>query len=609
MRFISATAASQAHYDVVIVGGGIMGSILAKRLSRQGRTVLIIEAGVAQGADYGGYLSFLDRFHQATVKIPNSPFPLNPNAPEPTVVDPTQISPPKPSANGYFVQFGPLPFRSSYTTALGGTTLHWLGTTLRMLPEDFDLYSRFGQGRDWPISYEDLEPYYQQAERELGVSAEVEEQAYGGVYFPKDYVYPMHTLPPSYSDQQLAQQVNGLNFEIDGEQKHFVVRSTPVARNSIPNVAYDGGKPFKPVGAVGNPGVGERCMGNSSCVPLCPIQAKYNGLRSLTQADFSRAAIVAQSVATKLQIDPDSGRISGVEFKHYPSLDEPTYTTHTARGTIVVLAAHAVANAMLLLASGACRSSGLVGKHLMDHPELLAWGLAERPLWPFRGPLSTSGIEEARYGRFRANSAAFRMEMGNDGWLWPANAPVQDVEQLVNDANLFGPALKARVGDRVSRQFRFGVLVEQLPEACNNVTIDPNYLDQLGNYRPIIRYDLSDYTRAGFAQARRACVEVFERAGIDDRSIYATTDPGYFEYEGAGYVFNGAGHFAGTHCMGANAKDGVVDRRQRAFDHDNLYLVGCGNMVTLGTSNPTLTATALTCWASDNILRDLEVGP
>jgi len=66
---------------------------------------------------------------------------------------------------------------------------------------------------------------------------------------------------------------------------------------------------------------------------------------------------------------------------------------------------------------------------------------------------------------------------------------------------------------------------------------------------------------------------------------------------------------AGTHRMGCTRGNSVVNDRQRCWDHDNLYLVGCGNMPTVGTSNPTLTMTALAIWAGDNIVEDLEQMP
>lgn len=606
MNIITPQQATKKHYDVVIVGGGIMGAIVAKRLSQAGQTCLVVEAGTGAGAKYSGYMEYLDTYHKATAKIPNAPYPSNPNAPEPTVLDPTQITPGQPSDKGYFVQEGPLPFRSSYTTYLGGTTLHWLGTTLRMLPEDFDLQTRFGAGRDWPIDYDALRPWYAQAELEIGVSADVEEQNYLGVHFEEDYVYPMHALPKSHSDAVIAQRVDGMTIEAAGEVHTLKVRGTPVGRNGMPNDEYNNGEGYEPVGAVGDPGVGKRCMGNTSCVPICPIQAKYNALKSLQATNDKYCDIVLQSVVTKLNINPDNQRIDDITFKHYHSTSSSEYDTYNVTGRRYVLAAHAVNNAMLLLASNACTSSGLVGRHLMDHPELLTWGLCDEPLWPLRGPLATSGIEDLRGGAFRKHNASFRMEMGNDGWLWPAMAPNQNIDRMVTKDNLFGPALRRYAREQISRQFRFGILVEQTPEYNNRVTFDPSYRDQMGNYRPVIQYDLSEYTRAGFAMAYDVSTRIFERAGISNYSTYPTTDPGYFTYQGQGYVFQGAGHFAGTHCMGNAPSNSVVNVQQRAWDHDNLYLVGCGNMVTLGTSNPTLTATALTCWASDNILADLQ---
>jgi choline dehydrogenase-like flavoprotein len=76
-------------------------------------------------------------------------------------------------------------------------------------------------------------------------------------------------------------------------------------------------------------------------------------------------------------------------------------------------------------------------------------------------------------------------------------------------------------------------------------------------------------------------------------------------YGDSGYTFQGAGHMAGTHRMGSSRQSSVVSPQQRTWDHDNLYLVGCGNMPTVGTSNPTLTMTALAIWAGENIAADL----
>jgi choline dehydrogenase-like flavoprotein len=93
--------------------------------------------------------------------------------------------------------------------------------------------------------------------------------------------------------------------------------------------------------------------------------------------------------------------------------------------------------------------------------------------------------------------------------------------------------------------------------------------------------------------------------GIQNFTQYKPSDADYLKYNGTGYSFNGAGHLVGTHRMGFTKDDSVVNREQRTWDHENLYLVGCGNMPTIGTSNPTLTMSALAFWAAENILKQL----
>ena len=111
---------------------------------------------------------------------------------------------------------------------------------------------------------------------------------------------------------------------------------------------------------------------------------------------------------------------------------------YAAVGTLVVMAAHAIETPRILLSSatsalpnGVANRSRLVGCNLMDHPVQLSWALMKDPVYPFRGPLSTSGIESLRDGAFRTQRAPFRMEMGNEGWNWPNNDPYTTVNDAV----------------------------------------------------------------------------------------------------------------------------------------------------------------------------------
>ena len=352
---ISPGAASSRTYDAVVVGSGVAGSIIANELSRQGFHVLVVEAGPGSDMTIGDYGQTLARFYSAAVKDNNSPYPDNPNAPMPLSGSTQKLQFGQPNATGYLVQRGPFEMDSTYTRVVGGTTRHFEAKALRLIPEDFELQSRRGQGLNWPIDYAYLEPYYRKAEFEMGVSADVEDQGYLGIAFEPGYVYPMQRLPPSYLDQQVAKELDGTGVTLDDETLTVKVRSTPQARNSVPNPAYDSGQGYRPRGAVDphQAELGQRCQGNNNCVPICPVQAKYDARRTLSRAlETGRVDFLAQTVASRVHIDAANGHVTGIECRSYPDMASRDHTVWTARGRMFVLAANAVENARLMLASG-----------------------------------------------------------------------------------------------------------------------------------------------------------------------------------------------------------------------------------------------------------------
>lgn len=593
-----------SDYDVVIVGAGITGAIIAKQLAAPGRKVLVIEAGTDLARSFSGYQQQLQTFYGATFKTPESPYEYNPNAPQPDIVGlPTDGA-------KYFIEQGRQDFRSTYARAAGGTTLHWVGTCLRMLPEDFKMHKRFGRGHDWPIGYDDLRADYGRAETEIGVAADIADQRYLGVDFGPGYEFPMERIPPSWSDRVLGKRIDGMKVKLSGEEIPIRVRSTPAGRNSTPRGDY------KPRGAVdmaedwGPPiegqnlarDLGERCQGNSACVPICPVQAKYNALKTLSDATaHGYVKVIVRAVASKVLVG-DDGRVTGIEYLRYEDPKSPTHTKHTVTATTYVLACHALENAKLMLMSGLSGRNDMVGANLMDHPVQLAWGLAPERVGPYRGPLSTSGIEDLRGGEFRSRHGAFRIEVGNDGWLWPTGAPDSTVAAAVGKG-LFGRGLRASMYDVVGRQVRVGSLVEQLGDASNRVTIDPDVVDDLGLPRPVVTYDLDDYVLDGMAAAASVSAQIFARACIADHTDPLNSFSGIASHRGKLYAWDGAGHFAGTHLMGSDATSSVVDSHQRSWEHANLFLAGAGSMPTMGTANPTLTVAALALRTADEIVR------
>jgi choline dehydrogenase-like flavoprotein len=365
---------------------------------------------------------------------------------------------------------------------------------------------------------------------------------------------------------------------------------------------------YMPIGAIWDPNTGLRCEGNASCVPICPVQAKYNALKTLRKAHPQRLEIKTQSVASKICFDPQTGEVTGIEYKTYRYENSIVYDTHTARGKVYVLAASAIENAKIMLASGAINKSGQLGCNLMDHLCLLTWGLLPegKPGYPYRGPGSTTNIPTFRDGDFRKDHTAWICPIDNWGWQWPTFAPGSDLDNALK-AGLFGAELRKKLASELPRQVLLHSECEQDPQSTNRVTIDSKYRDPLGNYRPVIEYDLSNYVKDAFVAARNVSNQIFANAGmVDYTDISAAPALIAIPYEGKTYKYGGAGHIVGTHRMGQTEDDSVVDQNGRSWGHQNLYLVGCGNMPTLGTSNPTLTMTALTFKTAEAILKELD---
>jgi choline dehydrogenase-like flavoprotein len=418
----------------------------------------------------------------------------------------------------------------------------------------------------------------------------------------------MRRIPPSYSDQFLAAAVDGMTVQLGDEDFALKIRNYPAARNSIPR------GDFRPAGAVDERAkgqalardLGQRCQGNTACTPICPVQAKYNAGKTIAEADRSHLDVLAQAVASKINVDPVSGAVQSIEYQHYEDPGSSRHTVHTATGRVYVLAAHAVENAKLMLASGLDGASEQLGKNLMDHPCLYAWGLAPRNIGAFRGPLSSAGLDDLRGGGFRAQHAAFRFDIGNDGWKSTTGAPESTVADAVRNRNLYGRELFDHLAHTLRRQIRFSLAVEQLPSGANNVTIDPQYLDAFGNPRPVISYHIDEYTLGGMAAAADVARKVFARAGIKDCT---NPEEGNWypsvTYGDQTFHYHGMGHFAGTHAMGDSPSNSVIDDRQRSWEHQNLYLLGSGSFPTMGTSNPTLTMAALTLRTVDRLVEEL----
>jgi choline dehydrogenase-like flavoprotein len=604
-------------YDAIIVGSGISGSILANELTGKGFRVLILEAGLGRDLSQNGYQRYLETFYSNPSKDNNSPFPRNPNAEMPRSPDLRQLPAGETNTEPYWVQSGPFVGDSVYARVLGGTTVHWEAKAIRMLREDFKLKSNFGQGLDWPddLQLDDLMPFYEEAEKVLGVSGDAAAQRKVGVeYSSKDYVYPMVELRASYLDQIVSNGLKGMQEDIDGQKIDIDWITFPQAKNADPNPNYakwNGGQPYEPVGAISmhQSQEGERCQGNTNCVPLCPVQARFDARKVLIKSIKSgHAELLNQAVASRVFIHPETGAVTEIEVKRYEDRESSAHKTFRVRGKLFILAANAVENARLMLASAVENgqaANDLLGRHLMDHPYLLCWGLLPVDAGVGRGPTCTSGLCNFRRGNFRRKFASFAADIHNDGWGWATGSPLDDLEDLVDNRNLHGRALRENLIQRIARQLLLAYMIEMPADPDSRVTVDEEFKDRLGNMRPMVKFKLSDYSLATAEFARGLSSRIFKKLGAQDHTKYDFKNYGYVTYKGTGYEIRGGNHLAGTHVVGTNRRNSVVDIDQKSWDHPNLYLIGPGSLPSIGSSNTTLTTAALCLKTSKAVLNQL----
>ncbi len=567
---------SDYHADVVIVGGGIAGALMALGLARANANVLIIEAGdrIERDKAISNYMNTPDRNNDTPYS------PVSKTAPYPEMMNPDE----------YYIQTGPDKFQSTYIKAFGGTTWHWLGTALRFVPNDFKMKSAYGVGVDWPVSYEDLEPWYFAAEKELPVSGD--DNAILGV--TRKNPYPSKPIPMTYLDKVVEQAFSDITLP-DAPGIKLQVASTPQGRLSSP-------QPDQKRLA---------CCGSNNCIPMCPVGAKYDASFTLAKAEALGVRILTNSTAKFIQTDID-GNVTGILFKTKDG-------DKVASGKVFVLAAHAIETPKLLLMSrsepfptGIANWSSQVGRNLMDHNCVLSYGLTKVPVYPYQAPLSTSGVEIVKDGPFRKNRGAFRIEIGNDGWSWPVgypevlasylmkksggrtnkmNLPLNiNEDKLTLNAELYGDKLRSSIKNNVMHEIRFAFLCEQLPDPNNRIAPAFDKLGSDGLPRPRISYKLDDYVKAGINVAVELQKKMLDALGCTEQHHSSPW---------------GAGHIVGTTRMGDDPKTSVVDKNLKCHNHKNLFILGSSVFPTVTASNPTLTIAALALRAVEDVQKML----
>ena len=529
---------NESETEVLIIGSGIAGSLIADRLCKSGIKVHILEAGdtIERGPTVDRFKKFWSTNTRASyIRHQHALFP-----------DPTE-------EQSYLETSGGANYWVDYLRGTGGTTWHWSGITPRFVPTDFKSQSHYSIGHDWPIAYDDIEPYYLHAEHEMGISGDSDHD-HGS---PRSGPYPMPAIAMPYADQQIDALIKPHGHR---------VQVFPAARNSLP---YQN----RPA-----------CCGSGSCSPICPTAAQYNASIHLQKAIKQGARLSTNTIAYELISNPD-GEISAVRCKR------PDGSLVIHHGKKVILACNSIETPKLLLISrsishGIANSSGLVGKNLMDHPVIGSTYRSRLPLYYGRGPLTVSTINNGRDGTFRKQRAAGKISLFN-------RIDNRDIILEGIEKNKQWADIDTLLQDHAIHSGVMGVELEMLANPDNQVSANLQRLDTLGIPQPDIHFKIDAYTNAGAQYFRQFFSRIIKYIGADKT--------GDIEL---GKIW--PNHPMGTTIMGHHKNSSVVNSHCQTHDHSNLYIAGSSVFTTGGTANPTLTIAALSLRLADHLIQELS---
>lgn len=514
--------------DFCIVGSGAGGGVLAQRLASFGFSVVALEAGEWHDTE------------KDMVSDEAGSARLFWNDPRITGGD------------------DPLEFGANNSgRGVGGSTIHYAGFCPRFHPSDFRVKTLDGVAVDWPIDYDDLEPYYERMEREYPVS--------GPARYPwgKPHGYPYAPLQAGTAGQQL----------IDG-----------CVKLGIPVVA--GGPVAIPAGRMGKR---PHCIMRGFCLLGCKVGAKSSVMVShIPDAIAHGAEIRTRAMAAEIALD-EQGRAAAVR---YFRTDKDGAVSHEEqRARAVVVAGYAIETPRLLLNStssrfpdGLANSSGLIGKNLMAQAGPVVWGKFDKMIRQYKAPPACAITEEF-----------YETDPKNDfvrGYALQTVAPlpIAMAHLIVDEDGCFGETLLTRMQD-YNHYAAIGVLGEILPSERNRITPHPAEKDQFGIPAPAVTFSRGEndrrMMRAGIAKARA----VLEAAGATET-----------------HAVDRYAHLVGTCRMGFTPDDSVIDRWLRSWDVPNLFICDGSVLPTQGSANPALTISALAARTADWLRAEIPKG-
>lgn len=520
--------------DVVIVGAGAAGGVAARRLAEAGVGVVCLEQGErVDPLDYRGAapeweLTACKQWHASpNVRRGPSDYPIDDSESE----------------------MVPLMYN-----AVGGSMILYGAHWPRLTPSDFRVRSLDGVADDWPLRYDELEPFYDRTDADFGVAALEGDPAY-----PSGVTPPLPPLPIGWSGRRLARAHNALGW-------HWWP-----GPNAILSRPYRGRRPCVQRGVCGT-GCGEGAKASTDITHWPAAEAA--GARLVTGARVREIPLAANGCAAGAIYIDRAGR------ERFQPAD------------VVMLAANGVGTPRLLLMSasprfphGLANRSGLVGRRLMMHPFTRVVAFFDETFRSWQGQFGQS-VQSMQFYETDTTRGFVRGAKWN---LVPTGGPLGAALFPRPGERLWGSSLQQHVRDWVGHAAMWGITAEDLPEADNRVTLSRELFDADGLPAARLAYRVSENSRRILAFNVERARESLEAAGAS-RTLSLPLMPEF------------GWHLLGTARMGTDPESSVVDRWGRTHDVANLYVLDGSTFVTSGAANPTSTIVALALRCAERLL-------
>jgi choline dehydrogenase-like flavoprotein len=593
LRFLQANPQPDADltltYDAIVIGSGAAGGMAAHVLTSQGMKVLMLEAG--KKLEIEKELKSLEwpYDHPRRGAMPPEQHALSLN--EYTIRQPPYAADSKyPKVYSYVQGWNGTDYSKNivvnekehpYTgtnyawvraRCLGGKTNIWGRLALRLSDYDFKAKSRDGYGEDWPISYKDIEPYYDRVDQYLGISGVKENLPH---------------LPDSLF--QRPTRLTSAELTLRNSLKKMNRVLTPYRAG----VTTDGLKHNK---------YRSRCFGRGACSRRaggCDIHAAFDSPTGLIYPamDTGNLTLRTNSIAREILVDLKTGKARGVAFA-----DSESGRALEAQAKVVIVAASTLESARLLLLSksnahpdGIGNSSGHVGHNFCEH--VMGPGVTGLVKERIGQPRT---LDDGRPGGFyvpRFRNLAEKHPRFIRAYGFEGSAGTQMFPGEAHESPGFGAAYKKHVRDYAGAFISMGAFGEVLPRYENQVGLDPIMKDKWGI--PVLRfnYKFGDNERAMCEDMAATAQEMFEEAGFEivnvDRKVLTE-----------GWSI----HELGTARMGADKKTSVLNQFQQSHDVKNLFVVDGSSHVSASCQNPTWTIMALAWRSCDYLVSEFKKG-